>query len=59
MSTGKFVVAVSDTAEVDHRSAKRVIVHVDALKVLKLCSGDVVALSQPNQNGTKKVRKGQ
>ena len=58
MSLGKFVATVSSTADVDHRSARRVIVHADALKDLKLCSGDVVALSQPNRGGAKKVRKG-
>ncbi|KAL4080272.1 P-loop containing nucleoside triphosphate hydrolase protein [Scleroderma yunnanense] len=54
MSSVKFVVAISDTADVDSRSARRVTVHADVLKILKLCSGDVVALSQTNQSDAKK-----
>jgi len=58
MAAPRFTVSLSEVAEGESRSAKRVIVHPDSLKTLKLCSGDVVALSQVDNGNAKKVRKG-
>ncbi|KAG9315516.1 P-loop containing nucleoside triphosphate hydrolase protein [Chiua virens] len=54
MSTPKFTVSISEVAEGESRSAKRVIVHPDSIKTLKLCSGDVIALSQADNGNAKK-----
>ncbi|KAF8838488.1 AAA-domain-containing protein [Paxillus ammoniavirescens] len=51
MPAAKFTVSL---AEGESRSAKRVIIHPDSLKTLKLCSGDVIALSLANNGSAKK-----
>ncbi|KIJ60305.1 hypothetical protein HYDPIDRAFT_117401 [Hydnomerulius pinastri MD-312] len=54
MSVTKFTVALYEAAEGESRAARRVIVHADSLKTLRLCSGDVVALSQADNGNAKK-----
>lgn len=56
MTVPRFTVSLSEALEGESRSAKRVIVHPDSLKALKLCSGDVIALSQGDNGSAKKVR---
>ena len=58
MSVPRFTVSLSEATEGESRSAKRVIVHPDSLKTLRLCSGDVVALSPVDNGNAKKVRMG-
>ncbi|KAF9234685.1 P-loop containing nucleoside triphosphate hydrolase protein [Melanogaster broomeanus] len=54
MSVARFTVSLSKAAEGESRAAKRVIIHPDDLKTLKLCSGDVVALSLVDNGNAKK-----
>lgn len=56
MSVPRFTVFLSEAVADESRSARRVIVHPDILKTLKLCSGDVIALSQGDNGSAKKVR---
>lgn len=58
VSLPRFTVSLSDIGEGESRSVKRIIVHPDSLKALKLCSGDVIALSQGDNGNAKKVRNG-
>ena len=58
MSPPSFTVSLSEVADGESRKAKRVIIHTDNLKSLKLCSGDVVALSQVDNGSSEKVRIG-
>ncbi|KIK98539.1 hypothetical protein PAXRUDRAFT_9477 [Paxillus rubicundulus Ve08.2h10] len=51
MPVARFTVSL---AEAESRSAKRVIIHPDRLKALKLCSGDVIALSRVDDGSAKK-----
>ncbi|KAG8214815.1 P-loop containing nucleoside triphosphate hydrolase protein [Butyriboletus roseoflavus] len=54
MSVPRFTVSLSEAVEGESRCAKRVIVHTDSLKAIKLCSGDVIALSQGDNGSAKK-----
>ncbi|KAF8133361.1 P-loop containing nucleoside triphosphate hydrolase protein [Boletus edulis] len=54
MAVPRFTVSLSEAVEGESRSAKRVIVHPDNLKTLKVCSGDVIALSQADNGNAKK-----
>ncbi|KAF8549749.1 AAA family ATPase [Imleria badia] len=54
MSIPRFTASLSEAAEGESRSAKRVIIHPDNLKALKLCSGDVIALSQVDNGNAKR-----
>ncbi|KAF9220516.1 AAA-domain-containing protein [Gyrodon lividus] len=54
LSITRFTVSLSEAAEGEFRAAKRVIIHPDSLKTLKLCSGEVVALSQADNGSAKK-----
>ncbi|KAG6375937.1 P-loop containing nucleoside triphosphate hydrolase protein [Boletus reticuloceps] len=54
MAVPRFTVSLSEAIEGESRSAKRVIVHPDNLKTLKVCSGDVIALSQADNGNAKK-----
>ncbi|KIJ14936.1 hypothetical protein PAXINDRAFT_155829 [Paxillus involutus ATCC 200175] len=51
MPVARFTVS---PAEGESRCAKRVIIHPDSLKTLKLCSGDVIALSLADNGNAKK-----
>ncbi|KAG6335316.1 hypothetical protein ID866_3779 [Astraeus odoratus] len=56
MTVMKFTATLFNATDNDHRVAKRIVLHADALKSLKLYSGDVVALSPVNTTRSKQVR---
>jgi hypothetical protein len=48
-SSRKFTVALAEPDETSSRAVRRVLLNPDALKSLKLTTGDVVAVSQADQ----------
>jgi AAA family ATPase len=45
LSSKRFVVKVADSSEETARTSRRLIVNADIVKAAKLCTGDVIALS--------------
>lgn len=46
VSTKTFTVELSDLTETTYHAARRLILHPEVLKAVKLCTGDVVALAR-------------
>lgn len=51
----KFVIGLANFSEPTHRAARRVIINADVVKAVKLCAGDVVALSDSDNVDNTKV----
>jgi AAA family ATPase len=45
LSSKRFVVKVADSSEETARTSRRLIVNADIVKAAKLCTGDVIGLS--------------
>lgn len=45
LSSKRFVVKVADSSESTARTSRRLIVNADIVKAAKLCTGDVIVLS--------------
>lgn len=50
-----FVIGLANFSEPTPRATRRVIINADVVKAVKLCAGDVVALSDPDNPDNTKV----
>lgn len=53
LASKKLVIGLADSSESSPRASRRVIINADIAKAVKLCAGDIVALSDSEKtNGT-------
>lgn len=55
LATKLFKVELSDVEETVYHAARRLILHPEVLKAVKLCTGDIVALFDGDSAGVVKV----
>jgi AAA family ATPase len=50
MLSKNFIIGLANSPEPTPRAARRVIINADVVKAVKLCAGDVIALSDNDEN---------